>query len=196
MRQPWLKPGFFVGALIPLPVMLWRLSEGRLGADPIAVALNQLGYLAIVFLTASLLATPVRLAFGVTWPVRLRRMLGLLAFFYATMHVTVYATLDQNFDLAAIVEDIAKRPFIITGFTAWLLLIPLAATSTNGMIKRLGGKRWRKLHRLVYAAGTLAAIHFLLRVKSDYAAPAAFAALIAASFAIRLADSWGKRRRA
>lgn len=195
MRQPWMKPGVFAGSLVPLIVLGWRLGHGTLGADPVAIALNQLGYLAIVFLTATLLCTPVKLAFGWAWAIRLRRMLGLFAFFYATLHVATYAFVDQGFKLAAIGEDIVKRPFILAGFTAWLLLIPLAVTSTNAMVKRLGGRRWRRLHRLAYAAGTLATIHFILRVKSDYSAPAAFAALLVAAFALRAADTVRKRRR-
>lgn len=193
MRQPWLKPGVFAGSLAPLPVMGWRMAHGTLGADPVAVALNQLGYLALVFLTATLLCTPLKLAFGWTWGVRLRRMLGLFAFFYATLHISTYAFVDQGLDLAAIVEDIAKRPFILAGFTAWTLLVPLAVTSTNGMVKRLGGRRWRRLHRLVYVSGALAAFHFILRVKSDYAAPSAFAAIILAALAFRAADAYRKR---
>jgi sulfoxide reductase heme-binding subunit YedZ len=196
MRQPWLKPGVFVGALVPLGVMGWRLSSGSLGADPVAVALNQLGYLAITFLIASLLCTPVRLAFGFTWAVRIRRMLGLFAFFYATLHVATYAFVDQELKLAAIGEDILKRPFILVGFLAWTLLIPLAATSTNAMVKRLGGRRWRRLHQLAYLAGSLAVVHFILRVKSDYAAPAAFGALLVTAFAFRMADTYAKQRRA
>lgn len=195
MRQPWLKPGVFVGGLVPLGVMGWRIAHGTLGADPIAVALNQLGYLALVFLTATLLCTPLKLAFGLTWGIRLRRMVGLFAFFYATLHVATYAFVDQGFDLKAIGEDITKRPFILAGFTAWMLLVPLAATSTNSMVKRLGGRRWRRLHRLVYVSGALAAIHFILRVKSDYAAPSAFAAVIVAAFALRAADAYRRRSR-
>lgn len=194
MKQPWLKPGVFVGALVPLVVMAWRLAQGTLGADPIAVALNQLGYLAILFLTATLLCSPLKLAFGWTWGIRLRRMLGLFAFFYATLHLATYALIDQALDVATIGEDIVKRPFILAGFTAWSLLVPLAATSTNGMIKRLGGRRWRRLHRLTYAAGMLGVIHFVLRVKSDYAAPSVFAAVLAAAFAIRAAEAYRRRR--
>lgn len=196
MKQPWLKPGVFVGGLMPLVVMAWRITQDTLGADPVAVALNQLGYLALVFLTATLLCTPVKLAFGWTWGIRLRRTLGLFAFFYATLHVAAYATVDQGLDFAAIGEDIAKRPFILAGFSAWSLLVPLAATSTNGAIKRLGGRRWRRLHKLAYVAGGLAAIHFILRVKSDYAAPSAFAAVLFAALAIRAADAYRKRRQA
>lgn len=193
MRYPWLKPGVFAGGLVPLAVLVWRIATGTLGADPIAIALNQLGYLALIFLTATLLVTPLKLAARVSWAPPLRRMLGLFAAFYATLHVLTYAAIDQGLDVAAIGADIVKRPFILAGFSAWVLLIPLAATSTTGMMKRLGGARWKRLHRLSYAAGVLAALHFVLRVKKDYSEPGVFVTLLAIAFAIRMADLYRKR---
>jgi sulfoxide reductase heme-binding subunit YedZ len=194
MRRPWLTPGVFVGGLVPLGVLAWRLAAGTLGADPVAILLNQLGYLALVFLTGTLLVTPLRLAAELRFAVPLRRMLGLFAAFYASLHLLTYAVVDQGLAWGAIGADIVKRPFILAGFSAWLLLVPLAATSTDAAMRRLG-KRWLRLHRLTYLAGVLAALHFVLRVKKDYAEPALFATLLAVGFAVRAAEAFRKRQR-
>jgi len=144
---PWLKPGVFVGALVPVGAIVWHAWRGELGANPIAQALNQLGLMALVFLLAALACTPLKTFFGWTWPIRLRRMLGLFGFFYALLHVSTYAGLDQLFDWQAIWDDVAKRKFIFVGFSAFVLLVPLAATSTSGALKRLGYARWKRLRR-------------------------------------------------
>jgi len=191
---PWLKPGVFVGALVPLVVMLWKGRTGRLGADAIAVALNQLGYTALIFLTASLLCTPLKIATGWTWGIRMRRMLGLFAFFYVCLHFTTYAVLDQGLSLGAIGSDIVKRKFILVGFTALLLLIPLAITSTDKMVRRLGFPKWKMLHRFAYVAGILGGIHFLWRVKKDLREPLIFLSILALAFALRVFDAYRKRR--
>jgi sulfoxide reductase heme-binding subunit YedZ len=135
---PWLKPGVVVGALVPVGAILWHAWRGELGANPIAQALNQLGLIALVFLVAALACTPLKTFFGWTWPIRLRRMLGLFGFFYALLHVGTYVGLDQVLDWHAIWDDVTKRKFIFVGFSAFLLLVPLAATSTSGALKRLG----------------------------------------------------------
>lgn len=184
-RLPWLEPAVVTGGLIPLLVLGVRAARGALGANPIAEALNQLGMLALVLLVASLAATPLQLAFGWAWPLRIRKALGLLAFFYACAHFLVYAGLDQALDGAAIFADITKRPFILAGFTALLVLVPLAATSTAGMRKRLGFTRWKRLHRLAYVAAVLGVVHFFLRVKKDTTEPLIYAALLALLFAVR-----------
>ena len=187
-KLPWLKPGLLIGGLVPLGLLVWRAAHGGLGADPVAIALNQLGLLALIFLWASLAATPLKIAFAWTWPIRLRRMLGLFAFFYASLHFLLYAVVDQGLSLAAITEDVAERRFITVGFCAFLLLVPLALTSTSAMVKRLGAARWKRLHRLAYLAGVLATVHFVWRVKRDLSQPAAYAILLAVLLAMRLLE--------
>ena len=196
MKTPWLKPGVAVGALVPLAWMVADAVRGTLGADPIAIALNRLGLLALIFLWASLACTPARLAFGVAWPVRIRRMLGLLAFFHALLHFSLYAFVDQGLDWAAITEDVTKRGFITVGFVAFVLLIPLAATSTKGMVKRLGAARWKKLHRMSYVVAILATVHFVWRVKKDLSQPLVYAVVLGVLLAVRVADSARRRARA
>lgn len=185
-KHPWLKPGLLLGGLVPLAVLGVRAARGTLGADPIAIALNQLGLLALIFLVASLAATPLKLVLEWTWPIRVRRMLGLFAFFYACLHFLLYAVIDQGLALAAIAADIAERGFIAVGFGAFVLLIPLAITSTAAMTKRLGAARWKRLHRLAYLAAILAVVHFLWRVKIDLTQPAAYAFVLAALLFTRL----------
>lgn len=175
-----------VGALVPLALLLTRALRHSLGADPVAIALNQLGLLALILLFASLTATPLRLVFAVSWPMRLRRTLGLLAFFYATLHFLTYLVVDQGLVGAAIVEDITQRRFITVGILAFLTLLPLAATSTKAMVRRLGGKRWQMLHRLVYLAALLAVVHFVWRVKRDLSQPLLYAGALAALLGVRL----------
>ena len=185
---PWLQPGVFVGALIPIPVMVWRGMHGELGADLIATVLNQLGFLALTFLVVTLLCTPLKIVTGWSWGIRLRRMLGLFAFFYASLHFLTYLIVDQALNINAVVADITKRNFILVGFTALLILIPLAVTSTNKMVRRLGFARWQVLHRLAYVAGCLGAIHFIWRVKQDLTEPLIFATLLAIGFGLRALD--------
>lgn len=186
VKTPWLKPGVFVGALVPLAAILVRAKTGGLGANPIAEALNELGLVALVFLVTSLACTPLRTLFGWTWPVRIRRELGLFSFFYALAHVGTYAGLDQSFDLGAIFDDVSKRRFIFVGFATFVLLIPLAATSTRAAIRRLGFVKWKRIHRLSYLAGGLAAIHFLWRVKRVTSEPLTYAAIVACLLLVRL----------
>lgn len=190
-RYAWLSPGVLVGSMIPLAWLIADALTHHLGADPVAIALNRLGMLALILLIASLCATPLRLLFGVTWPMRLRRQLGLSAFFYACLHLGVYVAIDQGFDWRAIGADVSERKFITAGFAALLLLIPLAITSTNRMRKRLGGARWQRLHRLAYLAGALASLHFIWRVKRDLTEPALYAAVLAIALWVR----WDHRRR-
>jgi len=191
----WLGPGVLLGSLVPLAWLCVDALHGRLGADPVAVALNRLGLLALILLIASLCTTPARLWFGVTWPLRLRRQLGLSAFFYACLHFGVYAVVDQGLAWGAIVADVVERPFITVGFSALVLLIPLAITSTQRMRKRLGGPRWQRLHRLVYLAAGLACLHFVWRVKRDLSEPLVYAALLAILLWIRW-DHRAKKLRA
>ena len=183
---PWLEPGVLAGALVPVAAIVVRGIRGELGANPIAQALNQLGLLALAFLITALACTPAKLVFGWTWPLRIRRMLGLLAFFYAALHVMTYTGLDQVFDWAAIWKDVSKRKFIFVGFAAFVLLIPLALTSTDASVKRLGFARWKQLHRLAYLAPTLGVLHFFWRVKKDATEPLTYGTVLAVLLAIRL----------
>jgi sulfoxide reductase heme-binding subunit YedZ len=175
-----------VGGLVPLAAILMGVRTGALGADPIAEGLNRLGLVALIFLVASLACTPLKTVLGWTWPIRIRRELGLFAFFYALLHVSTYTGLDQSFDFRAIFADVTERKFIFVGFAAFVLLTPLAATSTNAAVRRLGFVKWKRLHRFVYVAGILAAIHFLLRVKVVTTEPLAYAAIIAGLLFLRL----------
>jgi sulfoxide reductase heme-binding subunit YedZ len=185
-RYAWLKPGVFAGVLVPLAVLIAEAVHGTLGADPVAIALNRLGLLALITLTASLSATPLRLTMGWSWPLRLRRMLGLFAFFYASLHFLLYVAIDQGFAWGTLIEDITKRPFIISGFAAFLILVPLAATSPIRVRRMLGPLRWQRLHRLVYLAGIFAALHFILRVKRDLSQPLLYAVVIGLLLLVRL----------
>ncbi len=191
---PWLKPAVLTGSLAPVAAILLRAWRHELGPDPIAQALNQLGLIALVFLVAALLCTPLKAVLGWTWPIRMRRMLGLLAFFYALLHVTTYSVLDQGFDWHAIVRDVVKRKFIFAGFTTFLLLLALAATSTTSAVRRLGYRRWKQLHRLAYLAGALAVIHFFWRVKRDVREPVTYGIVVGALLLIRVLDYLAMRR--
>jgi sulfoxide reductase heme-binding subunit YedZ len=186
---PWLKPAILVGGLVPLATIVLRGVRGELGSDPIAQALNQLGLVALIFLIAALACTPLKIIAGVTWPLRIRRMLGLLAFFYASLHVTTYVAVDQRFDWSAIFADLTKRRFIYVGATTFVLLVPLAVTSTNGWVRRLGFGTWKRVHRLAYLATMLAVVHFVWRVKKDLSEPLAYGAVLAALLLVRVATA-------
>ena len=193
----WLVPAVLTGSAAPFVLLAYKAATGRLGANPIATALNQLGLLALVFLVASLACTPLKVVAGVTWPIRIRKTLGLLAFYTATSHFLLYTVVDQGLRLRTVLADVTKRPFIAVGFAAWLLLIPLAVTSTKGAVQRLGFKRWKAIHRLVYAVALLAAIHFRMRVKADAREPFIWLAIVAILLCVRLFDrsSRAKARR-
>jgi sulfoxide reductase heme-binding subunit YedZ len=178
-------PATITGALIPFASIAWRASQHRLGANPIATALNQIGLLSLIFLCASLSCTPLKIAFGWTWPLRVRRTLGLCAFFSVVLHFLVYLVLDQNLAIAALFRDVLKRPFIAVGFAALVLLVPLALTSSKRSIARLGYKRWQLLHRLAYLVGILGVLHFYLRVKADHTQPIVYALILALGFLLR-----------
>ena len=186
-RQPWLKPLVFAAALSPLLWLTSRAVRGTLGPDPVAEVLNRLGLYAICLLFCSLACTPLQLVLGWTWPLRVRRMLGLFAFFYACLHLSTYLFVDQGLDFAGIGKDIAKRRFVTAGFAAWCTLVPLAITSTQAWVRRLGYRRWKSLHRLVYVAGGLACVHFIWRFKTALLQPVLFTAVLALLLGIRLA---------
>ena len=179
------KPVIFAAALVPLALIVYGLFAGRLGAEPIREVQLRTGWWALSFLLITLSVTPLRYFTGWNAVIKLRRMLGLFAFFYAILHLSNYIGIDQYFDWAAIGEDIAKRPWITIGFTGVLLLVPLAATSTQGMIRRLG-KRWTSIHRLVYVAAACGVLHFLWLVKKDTTEPTVFGVLLIGLLAVRL----------
>jgi sulfoxide reductase heme-binding subunit YedZ len=179
------KWGIGAAALLPA-VRIGRLAVlDRLGPNPIESALNRLGFWTLVLLLVTLAPTPIQHLTGWKWPLRLRRMLGIETFLYACLHFALYAVLDQGLDLGEIGADILKRKFITVGLLALLLLVPLAVTSTDGWVRRLGFKRWKRLHRLVYAAAALGVIHFAWRVKSDLREPAVFGIALAVLLGIR-----------
>ncbi|WP_295542756.1 sulfite oxidase heme-binding subunit YedZ [uncultured Thiohalocapsa sp.] len=190
---PTLKPVLFAACLLPLLLLVWRLVDGTIGPNPVEVITHDTGDWALRLLLATLAVTPLRRLTGWRWLVRLRRMLGLFAFCYAMLHFTTYLWLDQFFDWQAILADIAKRPYITVGFAALLLMLPLAVTSTKGWQRRLGA-RWKQLHRLVYAIGVLAVLHYLWLVKADLLEPAIYAGVLAALLAARMpCGDWWRR---
>jgi sulfoxide reductase heme-binding subunit YedZ len=183
----------FVNCLVPLALIGWDWWRGQLGANPLDFITRSTGTLTLVFLLISLAVTPARKLTGVQWLVRFRRALGLYACFYGFLHLTAYVWFDKAFDLRAAGDDIVRRPFIAVGMLGFFLMVPLAVTSTDAMIKRLGGKRWQRLHRLAYVAAIAGVLHFYLLVKSDTRKPLLFAAALAALLGYRLAQSYFKR---
>jgi sulfoxide reductase heme-binding subunit YedZ len=181
----WVKPTVFAVCLVPAGMLLWDTLTGGLGANPIETITHHTGDWTLRLLLVTLTISPLRRLTGFTALVRLRRMLGLFAFFYATLHFLTWLVLDQFFDWQAMLADIAKRPYITVGFTAFVLLIPLAVTSTNAMMRRLG-RNWARLHRLVYLIGILGVIHYWWLVKADILEPAIYAAILAVLLASRL----------
>ncbi|MFD1627213.1 sulfite oxidase heme-binding subunit YedZ [Azospirillum griseum] len=181
----WAKPVVFALALVPLVWTVWLAWTGELGAEPILESVKQSGLWALRFLLIALALTPLRVFTGVAALARFRRMLGLFAFFYASVHLLTYVGLDQFFDWHAIGTEILKRPYITIGMGAFVILTALAATSTDGMVKRLGGKRWRALHRGVFLAGLGGCLHFLMLVKGWQTAPLVYGALCAGLLALR-----------
>ena len=183
----WVKVAIFVLALVPFARLVWGTASGSF-TDPLAAITNSSGEWALYFLCITLAVTPLRRLTGWNWLVKLRRMVGLFTFFYALVHFIAFLWFDHFFDVAAMLRDVVKRPFILVGFIAFVLLVPLAATSTNAMIKRLGGKRWQWLHRLIYAIGPLAILHFwwMKAGKNDFAQPILFGAIVASLLALRV----------
>jgi len=168
----------FINCLVPLVLLLWDLYRKQVGANPLEFVTRTTGMLTLVFLLTSLAVSPLRRITGLNWLIRFRRMLGLFAFFYGSLHLMTYVGFDRFFHLTTIPGDIIKRPFIAIGMTAFFLMLPLAITSTDKMVKRLGGKRWARLHRIVYLSGILGVLHYYMLVKSDVRLPLTFAFLL------------------
>jgi sulfoxide reductase heme-binding subunit YedZ len=183
----WFKPVVFLACLIPLALLGWKAYSGALGANPIEVITHATGDWILRFLLITLAITPIRKLTGQLWLIRYRRMFGLFAFFYATLHFLTYIWLDKFFDLHEMLHDIAKRKFITVGFTGFVLLIPLALTSTKGWIRRLGGKRWQALHRLIYFSAIAGVIHYWWLVKADIREPLKYGAILAVLLGYRIA---------
>lgn len=174
-----------VNGLVPLTLLMWDVYRKQVGANPLEFVTRTTGMLTLVFLLISLAVTPLRRVTGVNWLVRFRRMLGLFAFFYGSLHLLTYVAFDRFFHLTTIPGDVLKRPFIAIGMTAFLLMLPLAITSTDKMLKRLGGKRWMRLHRVVYLSGIMGVWHYYMLVKSDVRLPLTFAFLLAVLLGFR-----------
>lgn len=189
-----IKVAIFVLALVPLARMVWLTVAGRL-VDPLASITHGTGDWALYFLCITLAVTPLRRLTGANWLVRLRRMLGLFAFFYACLHFLTFIWFDHFFNLAEMWKDILKRPFITVGFVAFVLLVPLAATSTNAMMRRLG-RRWQALHRLIYVIAPLGILHFwwMKAAKHNFAQPLLFGAIVALLLGLRVYWSLARSR--
>lgn len=179
----------FINSLVPLALLVWDAIWRQLGANPTEFAIRTTGFLTLIFLLVTLSITPLRKITKRNEFVKFRRMLGLFAFFYGALHLSLYFGLDRNLSLSSAMGDVVQRPFIALGMAAFFLMIPLAATSTNAMIKRIGGKRWQQLHKLTYLCAIAGVLHFYLIVKSDVQMPLAFAAVLAILLGYRVYDA-------
>jgi len=189
LKHRWIKVVVFLLCLSPLFWLGWRAWNGRLTANPIEFITHFTGDWTIQLIVATLAVTPLRKVLRLPDLIRFRRMIGLFAFFYGCLHLLTYLWLDKFFDLHDIVKDIGKRPFITAGFTAFVLMAPLAVTSTAGWIRRLGGRRWQRLHRLIYLSGIAGVIHYYWLVKSDIRKPVLFGILVGILLLYRVGTS-------
>jgi sulfoxide reductase heme-binding subunit YedZ len=191
-----IKAFLFLLALLPFARLAWGIFADQLGANPLEFITWNTGDWTLYFLCITLAVTPLRRLTGWNWLLRLRRMIGLFAFFYASLHFTTFFWFDHFFDVQEMLKDVAKRPFILVGFTAFVLLIPLAITSTNGMVKRLGGKRWQWLHRLIYVIAPLGILHFwwMKAGKHNFEQPIIFGTIVAILLLLRVV--WAVQKRA
>jgi len=185
----------FINSLVPLALLLWDAVYGNLGANPIEFFLRTTGVLTLVFLLITLSVTPLRKIYGWNQLVKFRRMLGLYAFFYGFLHLITYSVFDKSLSVSAIAGDVWERPFIAVGMFSFFLLIPLAVTSTNAMIKRLGGKNWVKLHKLTYLVAIGGVVHFWMIVKSDVTYPFLFAVILAGLLGYRIYAAYEKPKK-
>jgi sulfoxide reductase heme-binding subunit YedZ len=191
--QRLLKPGVFVACLVPLAAVAWKAMTGNLGANPIEAITDQTGIWTLRFVLITLAVTPLRRLTGWNRVIQLRRMLGLFAFFYGSLHFVTYVWLDQFFLVEEIMADVMQRPFITVGFLSFVLLLPLAVTSTTKMITRLGGKWWQRLHRLVYVIAIGGVVHYLWLVKADMQPPLMYGGLVAMLLGYRVWAAYGRR---
>jgi sulfoxide reductase heme-binding subunit YedZ len=180
-----LKTIAWLACLGPLAMLVWQSLHAQLGPNPVETMQLSTGTTALVLLLATLAVSPLRRLTGQNWLIKFRRLLGLFAFFYGCLHFATYLVFDQEFDFNAIAGDIYKRPFILVGFLALVLMLPLAITSTNWSIRKLGGKRWQWLHRLVYFSAAAAVVHFWWKVKADHTEPAFYGAIFIALMVYR-----------
>ncbi len=193
-RLRLIKLALFLAALIPLARLGWKALHDGLGANPIEVITHSTGDWTLILVLTTLSITPLRRLTRQYWLIGVRRMIGLFAFFYGTLHFLTYIWLDKFFDLHEMLKDIAKRPFITVGFSAFVLLIPLAVTSTAGWIRRLGGKNWQRLHRLIYLTATLGVVHYWWLVKADIRKPEEYALVLGILLLYRLV-TWAAEKR-
>lgn len=189
------KALIFINSLVPLAFLGWDAISGKLGANPIEFFLRTTGVLTLVFLFIALTVTPLRKIYGWNQLIKFRRMLGLYAFFYGFLHLITYSIFDKSFSVSGIASDIWERPFIAVGMLAFFLLIPLAVTSTNAMIKRLGGKNWSRLHKLSYLIAILGVVHFWMIVKSDITYPLMFGLILACLLGYRIYAAYEKPKK-
>jgi sulfoxide reductase heme-binding subunit YedZ len=193
-RLRLIKLALFLAALIPLARLGWKALHDGLGANPIEVITHSTGDWTLILVLTTLSITPLRRITHQYWLIGVRRMIGLFAFFYGTLHFLTYIWLDKFFDLHEMWKDIAKRPFITVGFSAFVLLIPLAVTSTAGWIRRLGGRNWQRLHRLIYLTGILGVVHYWWLVKADVRKPEAYAIVLGILLLYRVV-TWAVEKR-
>jgi sulfoxide reductase heme-binding subunit YedZ len=186
LTSKWTKVVVFTACLVPLAMLLWRGFHGDLGADPVAFVEHATGDWVLRFLVITLGITPLRKILRLPQLIRFRRMLGLFAFFYVCLHLSTWVGVDHRFNWSELAPDVAKRPYVTMGLTGFVLLVPLAITSTAGWIRRLGGKRWRLLHRAIYASAIAGVIHYYWLVKSDVRKPLEYAFLVAVLLAWRI----------
>lgn len=193
--RSWLPWAIWLGGALPGALLLLDALAGELGANPVETGLNACGELAIKCLILSLWCTPARILSGSSWPMAARKHLGLLAFAYACAHLLVYVGLDRLGQLGTLFKDFTERPFIVVGLAAFALLVPLALTSSKRAIKRLGGRAWNRLHKLVYLIAILAVIHFVMRAKKDATEALLHGAVLAVALAIRVGSKLRSRAR-
>ena len=186
LSSKWSKLPVFALCLVPLGQLGWRAFNHNLSANPIEYITHQTGDWTLIFIVATLAVTPARKLLHLPELIRFRRMLGLFAFFYALLHFSTWIGLDKFFDWTDMLHDVRKRPFITVGFTGFVLMLPLALTSTAGWIRRLGGKRWLALHRLIYVTAIAGVVHYYWLVKSDVRKPLFYGALVALLLAFRV----------
>jgi len=195
MKDPrFAKLVLLINGLVPLALLLWDVWRKQVGANPLEFVTRTTGMLTLVFLFLTLALSPLRRITGLNWLIKFRRMLGVFAFVYGSLHLLTYIAFDRFFRFSTIPADVAGRRFIAVGVAAFILMLPLAITSTDAMVKRLGGKRWARLHRIVYAAAILGVLHFYMLVKSDLRMPLTFAFLLAVLLGFRIFAKYHQSR--